>query len=295
MKKYSYPISLFVILVLNYFGIGRWFINLIGYQYLIESAKSLLESYREHAVKVFLLLSGLEAGLAVMKSLEVGISFIADIQSKLGNVLSSFYNLIITAWTGSLISITSMTLLDNLLSIIDYLAIPIISLVVIVLLITWLVDNYINSENISVLTFISYMDTFKKAFSYLGSGLAFGLPLLIVISGLIVNQFHLPHAKNIYQEITKHEHIQFLDKDQEVNSQVKASKETYQEVHKNLSEKLASAILYVPKHIALVLMDLLVLPGAAIYFLFVLFNFCINQFKEGESTAVGIAKILSDA
>ena len=90
MKKYSYPISLFILLVLNFFGAGRWFINLLGYQYLIEAAKSLLENYREHAIKIFLLLSGLEAALAVMKSFEVGIVFIADIQSKLGNVLSSF-------------------------------------------------------------------------------------------------------------------------------------------------------------------------------------------------------------
>ena len=103
---------------------------------------------------------------------------------------------------------------------------------------------------------------------------------MIVLSGLIVNQFHLPHAQNIYEQISKHEHVQFLDKKDEISSQVKASKETYQEVHKNLKEKLAEAILYVPKHIVLVLLDLIVLPGLALYFIYFIIQLSIKNFKE---------------
>jgi hypothetical protein len=295
--------TLITLLILNILGFLEKFFNYLGYQNLLDHTHSILNTYQKHNFSHLITLSEIEAGIAVIKTTTVGVSFIVEIQTELGQILSSFASLIDTLWGATLCSLTSVGLTKYFLNFFSIFLVPALTIMLVFLILNFIIDSLIKTyqkfkinklsnqqdkvakdiklTKVSISSYIRLaIRSFAMNISKIVLSIFLILPLLLLLTSSFVYQFHLPAKKVLNSHLEKHAIFAELHQESNIKSQAKLSRSFYYKLKRELPRRIKHMLFIVPEHLALVFMDIVLLPGLIALFFLMLYRLSIKPVLE---------------
>jgi hypothetical protein len=242
----------------------------INHTYLADETKEVRD--------IFLVLSEMKAGLAILKSAQAGFTFILELETQFGNIIEPLHRMVDNAWRVSFASLISLEMIRFAVVLTDEFGNFFLTLFLFVYLVGLFLNLKKKNRFVSVLVSVQRVLGMVVVFCYLL------LPGYLLLSGALLGEFVDPHKANILENIKTH-HAKFVESSNDAYKKQASTISTH--IHKKapeIKEHMHAMSRHLPVHIALHAVLYLVLPLLFMAFLYMWIRFAMHHYYK-ESRA----------
>ena len=266
-----------LVLLLTIFGVTDKVISSVGHGYIHQQAVDYLEQAETASKETFVLLSVAKAGTGILESSQGGISFFIDVQVQLGKAFESLKSLIDHAWEISLFGLSLLLVGRLLLEYTQVLLYPLL----ILLTSCWLLYAVLMSVDSQFSHFSKRLlrSVFVGTFMII-----FALPLSIYATSIGSQGLTAELKGEINAGLSEHNSLYTPSKtnSDDLKESAKSVITQYKSKRKDIHGHVEKMHTYVYQHIAVLLLELVVLP----LILLVIFYNTIRLFAKGREKDV---------
>lgn len=263
--------------ILSIAGLTDNLIGALGHNHIYQQAETYLQEAEKASTKTFIALSAAKAGLAILQSSRAGFSFIVEAEVQLGNAFTALSHLVDYAWEGSLIGLLVLTITQLALKF----SYSILSLIFTLLSLCWLLYA------VSIKFSNTFQHMAKRLFRSAITAafmLVIAFPLTIYASSQISHSLTAETKSAVYAGLEQHNSL--YSHNQEHSDNLKDnSKSVIKELEtkrNDIKSHVKTMHTYVYQHIAILLLETLILPFALLAILYV----TVRQFTKGRGADV---------
>ena len=258
--KYSALVVLLILSVITFIMAGNGQLQaldeaLLGSVYADNEA--FLKDASNRAESMSLLLTELHAGLMVLQSSEFGISFIVDANIQLGNIIAQLTDLVAYGRNFALFNLMALHMIDNLLTLFQWLSPWLIVLALSGLLAIVTADTWLSTRN-----------RWHMSLIRLGEGAVIVVVLLVLVFPLAINL--VSHSSDAVTRMLHHESYQAVKDSREhilgdtsgtsIKDDASASLSQFKTVKANLSVKSSYLTSHLTQYAASTFLEVFLLP-----------------------------------
>ena len=253
-EKYRVYVSLIFLLLCSFSVIDNA-IDFAGRDYINQLSMTFLKDSESHTQETFLLLSAGKGSMAVLESSEAGISFIVDVNVRLGNMISPLKEAFDYAWEFTLGSLSIILLSQMLLNIVDALFVPYLIFIACVWFAYELMRLFKPSNK-------GRLQTLLKQSSFLLALLFFAFPLAIASTSMFSDVISSQHARNVHDDLNSHNKLFSIDqtKGTSLKDSAEGAVATYKKQRGDIEGHLEKIHKTLYTHIAVGITETIILP-----------------------------------
>ena len=237
-------------------------IDSLGREHLADTNQAYLNHSADSARESFLLLSGLQGGLHMVQSGSAGLSFIVDIEARLGNLLTPLVEMVDHATEIALAGMVANETLALLLDVTDVIAKPILS-VLLLLLALYTFSRLATATSNPISRFSGEA---AELLLVIFLTLYLALPLAVYGASQLSKSFTAPlatEANDHFSDIDKH--LGHDGKKGELKVKVHGVISQYESFSAKLPQKLHHMGEALQRHIVVFLLDVVLFPLALLW------------------------------
>ncbi len=237
----------------------------MGRGYIVSQSQDFLVDAEKRAADTFMLLSVSKSTLSVLESGTAGVSFFVDVQVKLGQLLAPLKELLDTAWSFTLHSLSLLVVEQILLDVVNDLFEPFLLLVACV----WLCFEV---AKIYRLKWVNRLDNSVRRLTLLLLLLFIALPMSLAITSTISSNVTQDLSVKVNQGFVQHNQKFTIEQQSgslkdSAEGAIKLFEQNRSQQHQHVSDMKK----YVYTHIAIGLLEVVFLP--LMFLLFIQFGF----------------------
>lgn len=258
-------------LILSLFTVVDDVIDFVGRGYIHDQATTYLKDSEVSAGETFLILSTAKAGLAIVESSEGGITFVIEAKVQLGRAFEVLKELINRSWEISFLSLTILFASQIILDSANALAEPLFILLAATALIHLICRRMGNR----------HADTTSKILRSLATGvfvLIFALPISIFLTSLVsktLMHHYSEQANSAY--IAHNELFQHGSSNEGLKESSHTALNNYKTFKKDIHGHVKTMHTHVYRHMAIVVLETLILPFLILSILYVAANSILKR------------------
>lgn len=255
-----------------------------GYDVVIKNKlDSINQTYISEEIKevrqVFIVLSEIEAGLAILKSAEAGFTFIVELKTQFGNILEPLHKMVNNAWLISFASLCSLGLIEMSYKLADKLGNFFLSSLVLVYLCLLLMGSIKQNVIKSSLVAIQRLLMIIVIVSYVL------LPLYLMVSGALLSSFAGPHKEKLVNNIKSHHSGLVIENNEAYKKKANQFSTKLDKQTPEVKKHLNGLAQHLPTHIALHLLLYLLLPILFPIMLYFGTRFAVHHYYREKVTS----------
>jgi hypothetical protein len=272
-RSFVWLILVTVLLYLNVQGIFTEHFDKKDNNYIAIANQAYLTETQKQAVKTYLLLAELDAGLSMLQSSRAGISFVMDVDIQVGRALKQINALVEKSTQVSLLAMGGIFVIEVLLKFCEW-ASPLIFTLLLIIAFCYCFLCVFMTSQCKVSRIVAALTSFILAL-FINVHLLF--PLAVYGSGFAQKELTSEMAKEVHDGFSAaHQHMLGTDNKMGMRERVEHTIKQYEKVIVGIPHKVEHISSHFVRHIVVVIFNVILFPLLFLY----IFSSCSMRMLE---------------